>query len=125
MRTINDFVREMPSERQAAVRNRAATLIAEQKTLQQFRKMHLLTQKKIASRLKIDQARVSKIEKGSDMLLSTLRGYVEAAGGTLNLTVKIGDGTIHLSVGELAGDVTAHQENTKRKAKTRTARIAA
>ncbi len=35
------------------------------------------------------QSNVSRLEKGSDMLLSTLRSYVEAVGGKLNLTVEL------------------------------------
>lgn len=35
------------------------------------------------------QSNVSRLEKGSDMLLSTLRQYVEAIGGKLDLTVEL------------------------------------
>ena len=37
------------------------------------------------------QSNVSGLEKGADMLLSTLRQYIEAMGGTLNLTVELPD----------------------------------
>lgn len=43
----------------------------------------------IATALNIKQPSVSKIEKQADMYLSTLRGYVEAIGGKLELTVKL------------------------------------
>ena len=43
----------------------------------------------VASALNIKQPSVSKIEKQSDMYLSTLRSYVEAIGGQLELTVKL------------------------------------
>lgn len=126
MRTIDDFMQSLPETRQASIRERSAELIAEQMTLKQFRKAHALTQKKLADRLNIDQARVSKMEQNSDMLLSTLRGYVEAVGGTLDLTVTIGAGTVHiLSVGEAAGNVRAPQETAKRKARPKAARVAA
>ncbi|WP_432421214.1 XRE family transcriptional regulator [Mesorhizobium huakuii] len=47
------------------------------------------TQADIASALNIKQPSVSKIEKQADMYLSTLRNYVEAIGGQLELTVKL------------------------------------
>ncbi len=43
----------------------------------------------VASALNIKQPSVSKIEKQSDMYLSTLRSYVEAIGGQLELIVKL------------------------------------
>jgi len=46
-------------------------------------------QAEIAMALKIKQPSVSKIEKQTDMYLSTLRGYVEAIGGELDLIVRL------------------------------------
>jgi len=43
----------------------------------------------VAAALKIKQPSVSKIEKQADMHVSTLRAYVEAVGGELELTVKL------------------------------------
>lgn len=50
----------------------------------------------------IRQPSVSKIEQQADMYLSTLRSYVEAVGGTLDLIVSLPDhAPIHLrSLGE-------------------------
>jgi len=42
----------------------------------------------MAKLLRIDQAGISKIESRSDMLLSTLRSYVEATGGSLRLVAE-------------------------------------
>ena len=51
----------------------------------------------------IDQAGVSKIESRSDMMLSTLRSYVEAMGGSLKLTAEFADGYVELAtIGEVA-----------------------
>jgi hypothetical protein len=46
-------------------------------------------QAEIAAILKIKQPSVSKIEKQTDMYLSTLRSYVEAIGGELDLVVRL------------------------------------
>jgi len=53
-----------------------------------LRKAHELTQERIAETLRNSQDGVSRIEKRSDFLLSTLRSYVEAMGGKLRLIVE-------------------------------------
>jgi predicted transcriptional regulator len=57
--------------------------------LRQLRQLVGKGQADIAIALNIKQPSVSKIEKQTDMHLSTLRSYVEAVGGTLELTVKL------------------------------------
>ncbi|RUX29313.1 DNA-binding protein [Mesorhizobium sp. M2A.F.Ca.ET.042.01.1.1] len=57
--------------------------------LRELRQIAGKAQADIATALKIKQPSVSKIEKQTDMYLSTLRSYVEAVGGTLELTVKL------------------------------------
>ena len=53
-----------------------------------LRKSKKLTQAQLVDILKIRQVAVSDMEKRSDLLLSTLRSYVEAMGGKLSLTVE-------------------------------------
>lgn len=60
-------------------------------TLQELRKAHHLTQAALAEKLSIKQENVSTIEQRSDLLLSTLKGYVEAMGGQLELVVQFPD----------------------------------
>ena len=60
-------------------------------TLREIRKARKLTQKKLAKSLRIGQEGVSKTEKRSDLLISTLRSYVEAVGGRLSLVAKFPD----------------------------------
>jgi hypothetical protein len=50
-----------------------------------------LTQKRIAETLGIGQDSVSRLEKRSDLLLSTLRSYIEAMGGRLSLIAEFPD----------------------------------
>ena len=56
-----------------------------QATLAQVRKARSLTQTTIAMLLEMDQSEVSRLERRSDMLLSTLRSFIQAAGGELQL----------------------------------------
>lgn len=82
---------DLPSERQQRIKVRAATRIDEYRTLQELRKAAGLTQAKVSQELSIPQSNVSRLEKNSDMLLSTLQGYVTALGGKLSLTVELPD----------------------------------
>lgn len=87
-KTLEDVMASLPTGRRVAIEKRAARLIAEEMTLRQLRKAHGRTQKKLASALNISQDGVSRLEKRSDLLLSTLRSYVEAMGGKLTLVAE-------------------------------------
>ena len=87
-RNVNDIIEKLSAAQRKKVETRAAQLIAEEMTLREIRKAHKLTQQKIAKSLRIGQEGVSKIEKRSDLLISTLRGYVEAMGGQLSLVAE-------------------------------------
>ena len=88
---LSDMLSTLPPERRAVVEARAADLIAQEATLRDVRKAMGLTQVHIAQTLKIGQNNVSRIEARSDLLISTLRGYVEAMGGHLNLIAEFPD----------------------------------
>src|ERR1019366_5429728 len=83
-RNVNDIIEKLSAAQRKKVEIRAAQLIVEEMTLREVRKARKLTQQKIAKSLRIGQEGVSKIEKRSDLLISTLRGYLEAMGGQLS-----------------------------------------
>lgn len=74
--------------RRKQVEARAAELIAEEVSLRELRRVHRLTQKRMAEKLGIGQEGVSRLEQRSDLLLSTLRSYVQAMGGTLSIVAE-------------------------------------
>jgi len=82
---------KLPKARRQKVEDRAKALIAEEMSLRDLRKARKQTQTRIAQQLGINQENVSRIEKRSDLLLSTLSGYVEAMGGKLSLVVEFPD----------------------------------
>jgi DNA-binding XRE family transcriptional regulator len=88
MRTLNDVIGKLPAARQRKIEDRARELIAEELTLQDIRKARKLTQEQMAKTLNIGQDSISRLEKRSDMMLSTMRSYVEAMGGSLELVAR-------------------------------------
>ena len=59
--------------------------------LRDIRKAAGLTQIELAQRLRVDQAAVSRLEKRGDILVSTLRDYIEALGGKLRIDANLGN----------------------------------
>ena len=88
---VSSIIHKLSPAQRKKVEARASQLIAEEMTLQQLRQACNLTQQKVARSLRIGQEGVSKIEKRADLLISTLRDYVEAMGGHLTLVVAFSD----------------------------------
>lgn len=91
MKTLGEKLKALSPRRRAKIETRAAALIAEEMSLRELRHAHQLTQKKMAAVLGVGQEGVSRLEQRSDLLLSTLRGYVEALGGHLELVATFPD----------------------------------
>lgn len=89
--TLKAMIEWLPADRQERVAERAEELIAEELTLRDLRRAHDLTQERMAELLHIGQDSVSRLEQRSDLLLSTLRSYVTAMGGTLELVARFPD----------------------------------
>jgi len=88
---VNDKIRKLRPARRNKVETRAAELVAEEMTLRELRTARKLTQVRLARTLGITQDSVSRLEKRSDFLLSTLRKTVEAMGGNLSLIAEFPD----------------------------------
>ena len=91
MKTLKQKMKGIGPGRRKKVEARTAALIAEEMTLQELRQARRLTQVRIAKVLGISQDGVSRLEKRSDFLLSTLRKTVEAMGGNLSLVAEFPD----------------------------------
>lgn len=83
-RKLEQLLADLPEQRRAAVEARAGNLA----TLKDLRLAVEQTQQDLAATLGVGQDTISRLEKRSDMLLSTLRRYVEAMGGTLELVAQ-------------------------------------
>lgn len=91
MKNLASIRKQLSPARRRKIAARAAALIAEERSLQELRQAHKLTQKRMAEVLGIGQDSVSRLEQRSDLLISTLRNYVEAMGGRLSLVAEFPD----------------------------------
>lgn len=83
-KNLDHMLAQLPANRRAAVEARAGELA----TLKDLRLAVAQTQQDLAAALGVGQDSISRLEKRSDMLLSTLRRYVEAMGGRLELVAQ-------------------------------------
>lgn len=80
-KNLDQMIDELPAKRREKIEKRASDLA----TLKDLRLAVELTQEELAANLGVGQDTISRLERKSDMLLSTLRRHVEAMGGTLEL----------------------------------------
>ena len=123
--TLEEIRNEMPEERRSRIYDRAQE-IREELNLREVRRLRKLTQARLSKKLKIGQEGVSRIEKRSDLYISTLRSYVEGVGGKLKLVVELPNlpPIILSGLGEDQGARTTRKtagNGAKLKAKTRKA----
>ncbi len=88
---VEKMIGKLSPERQKRIEEQGKELIKEYNKLVEFRKAVGLTQVELAGKMSITQENVSRLEKRSDMHLSTLRKYVEALGGELEILINIPD----------------------------------
>lgn len=105
-RTIRE---KMDPERQERIRKRTEELLAEL-PLQELRQARELSQQELAEVLGLNQATVSKLERRTDMYLSSLRRFVEAMGGELEISANFPDGKVRIQLFE---DLDAEKEPVK------------
>ena len=86
-RKLDDVMAALPAERRARIEQRAMELA----TLKDLRAAAQKTQEDLAAALGVGQDSISRLERRSDMLLSTLRHYVESMGGKLELVAQFPD----------------------------------
>jgi len=88
---VREKIRKLNTIQRKKVAARAAELIAEEMSLRELRKARKLTQTRVAKALGITQDSVSRLEKRSDLLLSTLRKTIKAMGGDVRIVAQFPD----------------------------------
>ena len=100
---VNEIIRKLSAAERKKVEDRAAEIIAEEMNLRDLRKARRLTQARLAKSLGITQDSVSRLERRSDLLLSTLRRTVRAMGGDIRIVAQF-PGRAPVVVSELPQD---------------------
>ncbi len=88
---VNEIIRKLNPAERKKIEDRAAEIIAEEMSLRDLRKARKLTQARVAKTLGITQDSVSRLEKRSDLLISTLRKTVKAMGGDVRIVAEFPD----------------------------------
>jgi transcriptional regulator with XRE-family HTH domain len=107
-RTLTEKLAQIPQPRRERIDQHAAQLISEELSLRELRRALGRTQTKMATYLRVGQDTVARYEQRSDLLLSTLRRYLEAAGGKLCLIAEFpGRPSVRLKG---LGDISGHRK---------------
>lgn len=88
-KSTKEIFEKLPEQRKIKIQAEADKLLKEYKSLQEFRKSLGMTQAELAKEMSISQVTISKLEKRKDMHISTLKKYVEALGGQLEINIKL------------------------------------
>jgi DNA-binding XRE family transcriptional regulator len=86
----------MSPQAQAQAADKAMRMLAEM-PLNELRQARGLSQKMLADVLHVQQPSIAKMEKRTDMYLSTLRSHIEAMGGQLEVVARFPDGAVKIS----------------------------
>ncbi len=89
------LIKSMPPQRRARVRARTEELLATL-PLNGLRKARSLSQEELAEILDLNQASVSKLERRTDMYISTMRRFVRAMGGELEIRARFPEGVVEI-----------------------------
>ena len=87
---------QMPPGSRARAEANAQNMLAEM-PLHELRQARGLSQKMLAEVLHVQQPSIAKLEKRTDMYLSTLRSHIEAMGGQLEVVARFPDGAVKIS----------------------------
>jgi DNA-binding XRE family transcriptional regulator len=86
-----DYIAKLPEGEQRAIKAEAQRLLAEELTLAEIREARRQSQAELASKLGVQQPAISKMERQTDLYLSTLRSYIVAMGGELEIVARFPD----------------------------------
>jgi ribosome-binding protein aMBF1 (putative translation factor) len=84
----------LPARKAAAAKTKE---MLKEMPLRELRQAHQMSQERLAELLLTKQANVSRIERRTDMYISTLRSYIEAMGGKLDIIAKFPDGEVYIN----------------------------
>ena len=92
---FSELEAKMSLERRARIAQKVKKALAEM-PLDELRKARGLSQKMLAEALHIQQPAIAKLEKRTDMYISTLRSHIKAMGGDLDVIARFPDGDVRI-----------------------------
>jgi predicted XRE-type DNA-binding protein len=92
-KSFSNLKNKLSDESKARIQKHIENALQEM-PLAELRQARMYTQQQIADALKIKQASVSKMEGQADMYISTMRKFIEAMGGELEIIAKFPEGSI-------------------------------
>jgi transcriptional regulator with XRE-family HTH domain len=117
-RKFSELQAALPAERRARNQAAADAVLAEV-TLAELRQLQGVTQVDLAGRFPTTQSEVSKIENREDVLVSTLRRYVAALDGRLEIVAHFADGRVRITQFYEADDTVDTPPSSRARADTR------
>ena len=96
MKKFREIREELSPERQKKIEERKQELLAEL-PLQELRQARAFSQEELGQVLGVNQATISKLERRADMYVSTLRRFVEAMGGELEVAAHFPEGRVKIN----------------------------
>lgn len=106
---FRDLYDKMPADAKQRIETRVERTL-EEMPLQELREARQLTQQQLAEQLKSGQAAVSKLERRADMYVSTLRRFIEAMGGELDIVARFPEGDVRIT--NFSGEPTSPGDST-------------
>lgn len=94
---FKNLISKMSPEAQKRIKVKTDVMLQEM-LLNELRQARAMSQEKLAEELNIKQSSVSKIEHRTDIYVSTLRTYIEALGGELNIIAKFPEGQVKINL---------------------------
>lgn len=94
-RTLANVRKHINPKVLAAAEKKAQNILSSM-PLQELRQARKLSQEQLASTLHVKQASISKLERRTDMYISTLRNFIQAMGGELEIKAVFPDGVISI-----------------------------
>jgi len=95
-RPFSELTKNFSPERKARIAAKHQAL-KEEMPLHELRQARERSQEQLARELKVGQPAVAKLERRADMYVSNLRRYIEALGGSLEITARFPDGTVSIT----------------------------
>jgi hypothetical protein len=94
-KNFNTLLAKMSPERQAKVKAGTAEMLKEL-PLDELRVALDFTQEQLAETMNVKQSSISKMEHQTDMMLGTLRKFIEAMGGDLEIRANLPSGSVRI-----------------------------